>query len=86
MANVKLDELELASLRGELQDVSCSLNFEAQTGRGKLSLLSPRYSGLSGDSLSGGFRCGGQLMAPPLGQQRDCALGKCAFFNFSRSS
>ncbi|KAL4547159.1 hypothetical protein Ndes2526B_g07937 [Nannochloris sp. 'desiccata'] len=56
VANVKLDELELASLRGELQEVSCSLNFQGQTGRGRLSLASPRYSGLRGDSLSGGFR------------------------------
>jgi len=56
VANVKLDELELASLRGELQEVSCSLNFQGQTGRGRLSLASPRYSGLRGDNLSGGFR------------------------------
>ena len=56
VANVKLDELELVSLRGELQEVSCSLNFQAQTGRGRLSLAGPRYSGLRGDSLSGGFR------------------------------
>jgi hypothetical protein len=56
VANVKLDELELASLRGELQEVSCSLNFQGQTGRGRLSLASPRYSGLRGENLSGGFR------------------------------
>lgn len=56
VANVHLDELELASLRGELQEVSCSLNFKAQTGRGRVSLTGPRYSGLSGESLSGGVR------------------------------
>ena len=56
VANVKLDELELASLRGELQEVSCSLNFQSQTGRGRVSLAAPRYSGVRGDSLSGGFR------------------------------
>lgn len=56
VANVHLDELELASLRGELQEVSCTLNFAAQTGRGRLSLTTPRYSGLGGESLSGGFR------------------------------
>lgn len=39
-----------------LQEVSCSLNFESHSGRGKLALASPRYSGLRGDSLSGGFR------------------------------
>lgn len=56
MAALKLDELELASLRGDLHEVSCSLNFDSHTGRGKLSLANPRYSGLRGESLSGGFR------------------------------
>ena len=56
VTNVKLDELELASLRGELQEISCSLNFQSQTGRGRVNLTAPRYSGLRGDSLSGGFR------------------------------
>jgi hypothetical protein len=56
LANVRLDELELASLRGELQEVSCSLNFAAATGRGRLAVLAPRYSGLAGESLAGGFR------------------------------
>lgn len=41
---------------GPLQEVSCSLNFGSHTGRGKLSLANPRYSGLRGDWLSGGFR------------------------------
>ena len=54
--SLKLDELELASLRGDLQEASCTLNFAAQTGRGKVSLLAPRFSGLRGESLSGGFR------------------------------
>ena len=56
VTNLKLDELELASLRGDLQEISCSLNFRTQTGRGKLNLLTPRYSGVSGESLNGGFR------------------------------
>lgn len=56
MANVRLDELELASLRGDLHEISCSLNFESQTGRGRLNVGAPRYSGVSGESLSGGFR------------------------------
>ena len=30
--NLRLDELELASLRGDVQEVSCSLNFESQVG------------------------------------------------------
>ncbi len=39
-----------------LQEVSCSLNFDSHTGRGKVALANPRFSGLRGDSLSGGFR------------------------------
>ena len=56
VTNLKLDELELASLRGDLQEISCSLNFLTQTGRGRLNLLTPRFSGLGGESLTGGFR------------------------------
>ena len=56
VANIKLDDLELASLRGELQDISCAVNFKTQTGRGRASILAPKYSGLHGESLSGGFR------------------------------
>ena len=54
--SLKLDELELASLRGDLAEASCSLHFGSQTGRGKLALQAPRFSGLRGESLSGGFR------------------------------
>ena len=44
VAALKLDELELASLRGDLQ--AC----------GSPQCTVPRYSGLRGDSLRGGFR------------------------------
>ena len=56
VANIKLDDLELASLRGELQEVSAAVNLNTQTGRGRASILAPKYTGLQGDSLSGGFR------------------------------
>lgn len=56
LANVKLDDLEFASLRGELQEISCAINFQNQTGRGRASIIGPKYSGILGDSLSGGFR------------------------------
>ena len=56
VANIKLDDLELASLRGELQEISCAVNFKTQTGRGRASIVAPKYSGLHGESLSGGFR------------------------------
>ncbi len=53
---LKLDELELASLRGEVQEVSLSLNFDTRMGRGKVSVAGPRFSGLQGEALSGGVR------------------------------
>lgn len=53
---LKLDELELASLRGEVQEVSLSLNFDTRMGRGKVSVSGPRFSGLQGEALSGGVR------------------------------
>jgi hypothetical protein len=56
VANIKLDDLEFASLRGELQEISCDVNFSTQTGRGRASILAPKYTGLQGESLSGGFR------------------------------
>ena len=37
-----LDELELASLRGELQDLSLDVNFLKKEGRGELHMTSPR--------------------------------------------
>ena len=48
--------ITIASCSSLMQELSCSLNFDSHTGRGKLSLANPRYSGLRGDTLSGGFR------------------------------
>ncbi len=53
---LQLDELELASLRGEVQEVSLSLNFDTRMGRGKVNVAGPRFSGLQGEALSGGVR------------------------------
>ncbi|KAL3160063.1 hypothetical protein ABBQ38_009778 [Trebouxia sp. C0009 RCD-2024] len=53
---LQLDELELASLRGEVQEVSLSLNFDTRVGRGKVNVAGPRFSGLQGEALSGGVR------------------------------
>lgn len=41
---LKLDDLELASLRGDLQDVALDLNFDSREGRGELNMRSPRYA------------------------------------------
>ncbi len=51
-----LDELELASLRGEVQEASLSLNLESRLGRAVVAVAGPRFSGLQGQSLSGAFR------------------------------
>jgi hypothetical protein len=51
-----LDELELASLRGEVQEALLSLNLESRLGRAVVSVAGPRFSGLQGQSLSGAFR------------------------------
>ena len=53
---LQLDELELASLRGEVQEVSLNLNFDTRMGRGKVNIAGPRFSGLQGEALSGGVR------------------------------
>ena len=53
---LQLDELELASLRGEVQEVSFSVNFDTRMGRAKVNVAGPRFSGLQGDMLSGGVR------------------------------
>lgn len=53
---VHLDELELGSLRGDLDELSLHLNFWTRDGRGRLCVGNPRFSGLSGKKLSGGFR------------------------------
>lgn len=54
--NLPLDELELGSLRGDLQEASALLNFKTAKGQGRLAIAHPKYSGVQGDSLSGGFR------------------------------
>ena len=56
MLGLPLDELEVASLRGQLQEASLSVNFDTRTGRGRVNVDRPRFSGLQGESLSGSFR------------------------------
>ena len=68
-----LDELELASLRGEVQEALLSLNLESRLGRAVVSIAGPRFSGLQGQSLSGAFRwergrCAARAGCPSAGQ------------------
>ena len=41
-----LDELELASLRGDLQNLSLDLNFLKKEGRGELQMSNPRHTSI----------------------------------------
>lgn len=54
--NLPLDELEFGSLRGSVQEASAALDFVTTKGQGRLAVNRPRFSGLQGESLSGGFR------------------------------
>ncbi|KAK9804274.1 hypothetical protein WJX72_004315 [[Myrmecia] bisecta] len=56
VAGLALDELELASLRGEVQEASLALNFEERSGRGQVQVAGPRFSGLQGQHLAASFR------------------------------
>ena len=40
----------------QVQEAALSLNLEAQVGRGSVTVAGPRFSGLQGQSLAGGFR------------------------------
>lgn len=46
MVGLALDELELASLRGTVQEAALHVNFDTRMGRGKLNVAGPRFSGL----------------------------------------
>ena len=53
---LKLDELELASLRGEVEEAGLKLDLEARQGRGQVIVQGPRFSGLQGELLSTAVR------------------------------
>lgn len=53
---LQLDDLELESLRGELKEVSLSVNFDTRMGRAVVNVEGPRFSGLQGEALSGVVR------------------------------
>ena len=46
VTGLALDELELASLRGTVQDAALHVNFDTRMGRGNLKVAGPRFSGL----------------------------------------
>jgi hypothetical protein len=49
---LRLDDLELGSLRGELTDMSLEVDLVARGGAGRVRLGGLRYLGLQADSLS----------------------------------
>lgn len=46
VTGLALDELELASLRGTVQEAALHVNFDTRMGRGNLKVAGPRFSGL----------------------------------------
>ena len=46
VVGLALDELELASLRGTVQEAGLHVNFDTRMGRGQLQVAGPRFSGL----------------------------------------
>jgi len=56
LENLVLDDLELGSLRGRVNEVGLDLDFEGKLGRGKVEVHRPRFSGLLGEALSGTLR------------------------------
>jgi hypothetical protein len=52
VASLRLDDLEVASLRGRLDEASLSLDSEKRQGSGSLRVSAPRFSGLQGERLS----------------------------------
>jgi hypothetical protein len=55
-ANLRLDELEVGSLRGELQEATVEVDLGARAGKAALAVEGPRYSGLRARSFQSAFR------------------------------
>ncbi|CAG9460725.1 unnamed protein product [Pedinophyceae sp. YPF-701] len=56
VSGLPLDELELASLRGNLRELSVDLNFTERLGRGAIDVQNPKFSGVQGESVCGYVR------------------------------
>ena len=63
VSSLQLDELELASLRGLVDSVSVSLNFEKRRGSGRVAVRQPRFSGLQAQSLDAAARWTGDVVS-----------------------
>lgn len=62
IANLQLDDLELASLRGTLEEGLLDLNVDSQSGHGQVSFSKPKFSGLQGESFEGSARWTGDVL------------------------
>ena len=62
VANLSLDELELASLRGAVEEANLDVDLSNRNGRGNVALAGPRFSGVRGEMLSGSFRWEGDIV------------------------
>ncbi|RAL48542.1 hypothetical protein DM860_005966 [Cuscuta australis] len=60
--HLPLDELELASLRGDISRAELQLNFQKRRGHGVLSVLQPKFSGVLGEALDVAARWSGDVI------------------------
>ncbi|KAM7259217.1 hypothetical protein ACFE04_014958 [Oxalis oulophora] len=60
--HLPLDELELASLRGNIQRAEIQLNLQKRKGHGMLSVLKPKFSGVLGEALDVAARWSGDVI------------------------
>lgn len=70
--NLKLDELELASLRGDLQEAALHVNFDTRMGRGAVNVTGPRFSGLQVSLNFHGLDIGGHVRTGLICHQAQC--------------
>ena len=62
MQSLNLDDLELASLRGFVNEAAVELDTGSLQGRGRVRMSSPKFSGLKGESLQGNVRWEGDII------------------------
>ncbi|XP_023524011.1 uncharacterized protein LOC111788077 isoform X2 [Cucurbita pepo subsp. pepo] len=62
LRHLPLDDLELASLRGEIQRAEIELDLQKKRGHGVLSVLGPKFSGVVGEAFDIAARWSGDVI------------------------
>ncbi len=87
VTGLALDELELASLRGTVQEAALHVNFDTRMGRGNLKVAGPRFSGLQVRTLQ--MPLAGWWLWPSEiqgGDDHQLASGRCRLISFLRAA